>query len=189
MLDVVCTHCGKTLKIPEKYIGQRGKCSHCQGEITVKRGPDCIRERCRSISNQDLLKAPGQDFTADMFEAEESRDIREPPPVPEQGPLTLGCPKCRTAMIPVQKKRLFSAASIIGCLVILAGMIITFFASASCVLIFSNARSDAVFFSASAEVAIFGMIVAIFGLLIAALADDTMTVMVCPRCGERGNSL
>jgi len=39
MLDVVCTHCGKTLKIPEEYRGQKGKCNHCQGEITVAVAP------------------------------------------------------------------------------------------------------------------------------------------------------
>ncbi len=39
MLDVVCTHCCKTLKIPEEYMGQKGKCNHCQGEITVTVAP------------------------------------------------------------------------------------------------------------------------------------------------------
>lgn len=39
MLDVICTHCGKVLKIPEEYLGQKGKCNHCQGEITVTVAP------------------------------------------------------------------------------------------------------------------------------------------------------
>jgi hypothetical protein len=39
MLNVICTHCGKILKIPEEYLGQKGKCNHCQGEITVTVAP------------------------------------------------------------------------------------------------------------------------------------------------------
>jgi len=39
MLDIICEHCGRALKIPEKYLGQRGKCNHCQGVITVTVAP------------------------------------------------------------------------------------------------------------------------------------------------------
>lgn len=39
MLDIICEHCGRTLKIPEEYLGQKGKCNHCQGEITVLVAP------------------------------------------------------------------------------------------------------------------------------------------------------
>jgi len=39
VLDVTCEHCGKILKIPEEYLGQRGRCNRCHGVITVTVAP------------------------------------------------------------------------------------------------------------------------------------------------------
>lgn len=39
MLEVVCEHCGRTLRIPEECLGQTGRCNHCQGAITVTVAP------------------------------------------------------------------------------------------------------------------------------------------------------
>jgi len=84
MLDVICTHCGKILKIPERYMGQKGKCNHCQGEITVKAASNEIPDTTTFL--QDLLRAPAPEFPADLFGTEGNRDIPEPPPVPQQAP-------------------------------------------------------------------------------------------------------
>jgi len=35
MLDVRCKHCGRTLRIPEEYLGLWGTCTHCKGRICV----------------------------------------------------------------------------------------------------------------------------------------------------------
>ena len=35
MIDFTCPHCKRTLKIPEEYLGHKGRCNYCQGEFTV----------------------------------------------------------------------------------------------------------------------------------------------------------
>jgi len=35
MLTLTCPHCGHQLQIPDKYAGQTGSCTKCQGQITV----------------------------------------------------------------------------------------------------------------------------------------------------------
>lgn len=39
VLDVTCEHCGKILRISEEYLGQRGRCNHCHGVISVTVAP------------------------------------------------------------------------------------------------------------------------------------------------------
>ena len=35
MIDFTCPHCKQNLHIPDKYLGSRGKCNRCGGQITV----------------------------------------------------------------------------------------------------------------------------------------------------------
>jgi len=39
VIKMYCSHCDKALEIDDKYAGQEGKCSHCQGIIFVPKPP------------------------------------------------------------------------------------------------------------------------------------------------------
>lgn len=39
MIDFVCPHCKKTLRVPEQFLGQTGKCNHCGKAITILVAP------------------------------------------------------------------------------------------------------------------------------------------------------
>lgn len=57
MIDYSCPHCGKELRIPPEYAGQRGKCNSCNNEIEVPRlGPDNTPEIRESDTTQALPK-------------------------------------------------------------------------------------------------------------------------------------
>jgi hypothetical protein len=80
MLDVVCEHCGTILRIPEKYLGQKGKCNHCQGEITVMAEPpkfsgttiDVQQEKTESTASHARVNV-GKPQAALLAEAEAIR--------------------------------------------------------------------------------------------------------------------
>lgn len=50
MIDTPCPHCGIVLSIPERFIGQQGRCKHCDGVFTVQ--PPTFDER--PSGNQEL---------------------------------------------------------------------------------------------------------------------------------------
>jgi len=144
MLDVVCTHCGKTLKIPEKYIGQKGKCNNCQAEITVKVTPQEFtadmfeaegnHEMPETTTLQDLLRKNLRPYTRGPVQRScaENQQVRasarampERPPVPQQAPMAFSCPRCRVAMVPVQRKRAFSISGVLGLVVLFVGLVAT----------------------------------------------------------------
>jgi hypothetical protein len=38
MIAITCKNCGKTLNVPEQYLGQTGKCNHCHSPVEVVLG-------------------------------------------------------------------------------------------------------------------------------------------------------
>jgi len=96
MLDVICTHCGKILKIPEEYLGQKGRCNHCQGEITVTVAPP-------KFSAEAIQAEAEQEQKIESTVLHGLANIGEPLPLPDH-------PSKRATLTPKQK------SCVIGCL-------------------------------------------------------------------------
>jgi hypothetical protein len=51
MLQIVCKHCGRMLRIPEEYVGKTGTCNYCKKAITVILSDDTASNRTHKSSN------------------------------------------------------------------------------------------------------------------------------------------
>jgi len=63
MLNIECPGCHKTLQIPEQYLGQTGKCTHCGAPVKVLVTPEpspLAQRPTLPVASDDVEPAPSE---------------------------------------------------------------------------------------------------------------------------------